>query len=110
MGEMEQQRDKKAHNFFLGLLSDQLVFRRANGKVVDKKTFLKSLQDPNPFKKRWTEDIDISSLDGRALVSLVIRTMSNENKEARYRNVRLFSKQGNEWKLDFWYNFEIISS
>lgn len=110
MGEMEQQRDNKARRFFSSLLSDQLVFRRANGKVVDKETFLKDLENPNPFTSRRTEDIDISSLDDHALVSLVIRTMTKEGKQGRYRNVRLFSKQGTDWKLDFWYNFEITSS
>lgn len=42
MGEAEKSRDAE---FFETLLADKLTFRRANGAVVDKATFLKDLQN-----------------------------------------------------------------
>lgn len=107
IAEMEQQRDKAAQKFFHDILSDQLVFRRANGKVVDKTAFSAGLREPDPFVSRQAEDIDISSLDGRALVVLVVRTTKQDGTKSRYRNIRLFSKQGTEWRLELWYNYEL---
>lgn len=109
IGAMEQQRDEKAKAWFGDVLSDQLVFRRANGSVVDKQAFLNGLDGPNPFTSRKTEEIDITALDDRALVTLIVRTTKGDGSKNHYRNIRLFSKQGTEWILELWYNYELTS-
>ena len=107
---MEQQRDEKANDWFNGLLSDQLKFRRATGSIVDKQTFLKALRDPSPFTLRESEDISIIGLeDDRALVMLVVWTKKADHSENRFRNIRLFSKQKQGWILERWYNYELTN-
>lgn len=105
----EQQRDGKAKEWFATLLSDQLVFRRANGVVVDKHEFLKSLEQMNPFTSRQTGNITVTMLGEKALVTLIVRTTKADGVENRYRNIRLFSKQGSDWRLELWYNYELTS-
>ncbi len=112
IGEMEQKRDEEAHKFFNSHLSDQLIFRRASGKVVGKsgpEGFLESLNKPNPFTSRRAEDISVTLLDDRALVTLIVAGTRADGSEGRHRNIRLFSKSSNNWILELWYNYEITS-
>jgi hypothetical protein len=104
---MEQQRDEKAKAWFRDVLSDQLVFRRANGSIMDKQKFLKSLDDQNSFTSRKAEDFSATIVGERALVTLVIHTMKADGTENCYRNIRLFSKQNQSWKLELWYNYDL---
>ena len=109
IAEMEQ-KGVEALAFFNALLSDQLIFRRANGKIVgkwDSEGFLANLKN-NPFSSRCPEDISVTLLDDRALVTLIIvGTRADDGSVHRYRNIRLFSKQGNDWILELWYNYEL---
>lgn len=112
IGEMEQKRDEEAHKFFEKRLSEKLIFRRANGAVVSKSEpegFLESLNRTDPFKSRRSEDLYVTSLGDRALVTLIVVATRADNSVARYRNIRLFSRFGDDWLLDFWYNYEITS-
>ncbi|MBA5871656.1 MAG: DUF4440 domain-containing protein [Nitrospira sp. CR2.1] len=105
---LEQQRDAEAKAWFNTILSDHLIFRRADGSMVDKQAFLKSLDNPNRFLTRHMEDAHIIALGDRALVFLVVRTTEGDGAVNRYRNIRLFSKQPNTWMLQRWYNYELI--
>lgn len=106
IAQMEQQ-GESSREFFQKYLSDQLIFRRASGKVVDKSAFLEGLRN-NPFASRVTEDISVDLLNDRALVTLiVIGTRKDDNSVHRYRNVRLFSRKGDDWILELWYNYDI---
>jgi len=67
--EMEQ-RGVEALTFFNTHLSDQLVFRRANGTIVGKSEFLDNLKS-NPFSSRSSKDISVIPLGDRALVTLI---------------------------------------
>jgi hypothetical protein len=111
IGQMEQQ-GEGAKGFFQTHLSDQLVFRRASGKVAGKsgpEGFLEGLKN-NPFTSRVVEDISVSLMDDRALVTLIVAgTRKDDASIHRYRNIRLFSPVGDDWILDFWYNYEITS-
>lgn len=106
---MEQQRDTEAKAWFNTALSDHLIFRRANGSMVDKEGFLKSLDAPNPFASRHTEDVHILALDDRALVFLIVRTTKADGTVNRYRNIRLFSKATSGWMLDRWWNYDVTT-
>jgi hypothetical protein len=111
IGEMEQQ-GAAAAAFFADLLSDDLVFRRASGKVVGKsgpEGFIAGLEN-NPFKSRVVEDIAVHPIDSRALVTLVVvGTRTDDGSVHRYRNIRLFSRQDSRWILECWYNYEITN-
>ncbi len=112
IGEMEQKQGEEAHLFFNAHLSDQLIFRRASGKVVGKSEpegFLDSLKKPSPFTSRVPEDISVALLDDRALVTLIVVGTRADGSVGRYRNVRLFSRSGDDWILELWYNYEITS-
>lgn len=110
IGEKEQE-EAKATGFFEALLSDQLIFRRASGVVVGKSgegSFLESLATkPSPFILREAEEIAVTLLDGRALVTLIVVGTKADGTKKRYRNVRLFSRAGDNWKLELWYNYEL---
>jgi hypothetical protein len=103
----EEQRKDVARKFFEEHLSDNLVFRRANGQVVGKSEFLKGLAN-NPFERRIAEGISVSLQGDRALVTLVIEaTRKDDKSNHRYRNIRLFSRASDRWIVEFWYNYEI---
>lgn len=109
IGEMEQQ-GADAAQFFTDLLSDDLVFRRASGKVVGKsgpEGFIEGLKN-NPFKSRVAEDISVHPVGNRVLVTVVVvGTRNDDGSVHRYRNIRLFSRQDSRWILECWYNYEI---
>jgi hypothetical protein len=111
--EMEQKGGAAALEFFDTHLADALVFRRANGRVVGKfgpGGFLSTL-DANPFQSRELEDVTVSPVDGRMLVTLiVVGTRKDDGTVHRYRNIRSFARPRDEWVMDFWYNYEIPGS
>jgi uncharacterized protein DUF4440 len=103
----EEQRGEAASMFLKTCLSDQLIFRRANGKVVGKEKFLEELKN-NPFLTRVAEMIEVNLLEDRALVTLiVVGTRADDGSVHYYRNIRLFTRSADQWLLEFWYNFEI---
>lgn len=104
----EEQRGEAASTFFNTHLSDQLIFRRANGKVVGKQKFLEELKN-NPFLTRASEMTEVNLLEDRALVTLiVVGTRRDDGSVHYYRNIRLFVRDADRWLLEFWYNFEIM--
>lgn len=112
IGEMEQKQDEEAHKFFNAHLSDQLIFRRVSGRVVGKSEpegFLDSLKKPSAFTSRVSEDISVALLNNRALVTLIVVGTRADGSVGRYRNIRLFSRSGDDWILELWYNYEITS-
>src|SRR5262249_22744826 len=62
----------------------------------------------NSFESRVPEDI-VPKVDGnRAVVTLMVVAKRKDDKSVhRYRNVRFFTRSGNGWSLDAWYNYEI---
>lgn len=104
-----EQRGEDGKPFLTTRLSDSLIFRRANGKVVGKTEVLAGL-GANPFKTRTIEEIDAHVIADRALVTLiVVGTRKDDGSVHRYRNARFFTRAGGEWLLDAWYNFEVTS-
>ena len=111
--EMEQQSGREALKFFRVHLSHELIFRRANGNVVgkfEKEGFLEGLSS-NPFQSRAVEDMSVTQQGERALVTLtIVGTRKDEGSVHRYRNIRLFSRSGQHWIAEFWYNYELTGS
>jgi lipoprotein NlpI len=104
---MEQQ-GSAATNYFTNLLSDELIFRRASGKVDNKDKFIEKLKEPIPFISRHAEDVVVELIDDtRALVRLIVTTKKADGSKQRFRNIRMFSRSGENFILEFWYNYEI---
>jgi hypothetical protein len=112
IGEMEQASAENARTYFSDLLSDQLVFRRANGKTVGKSGedgFLSTL-GKSPYWSRRAEDISVAPLGDRALVTLiVVGTLADKVTVQRYRNIRLFTRSAAGWVVEFWYNYDVTT-
>jgi len=106
--EVEQAGGDEARKCFEKLLSDQLIFRRANGKVVGKAEFLEGFKKAGPFASRSCGIISVTPLNDRALVTLiVVATRVDDGSVHHSRNIRLFSRSGKDWIMELWYNYEI---
>ena len=112
MGEAEKSRDAE---FFKSLLAETLTFRRANGAVVDKATFLKDLLNPaNTYDLLDSEDVAATVHEGVAVVTLLVRAKgmrAGGNAFAGvYRNVRVFVHEPDKapaWQLHAWFNVRV---
>ena len=108
---LEQQRGRSAQQFFMRLLSDKLLFRRANGKVVGKADFLHSLQAPSPFTQYSLEQVEMAQLadvENRVMVTLLMRTEDQYTATRCFRHIRFFSQHSSGWRLEFWYVYEDV--
>ena len=106
---MEQQRGITAQKFFRKILSDKLIFRRANGKVMGKADFLKTLQTPSPFTEYSIESLEeepLANIRRQVLVTVMMRTQDQYATVRYFRSIRLFTRTRTGWKLGFWYNYE----
>lgn len=95
--------------FFRCHLADGLGFRRGNGKVVDKVTFLRDLATPGNMNERLdTEQIEVLPYgDDLALCSAIIRfkgTRGGAAVDGVFRNTRVFVRRDAVWKCALWFN------
>jgi hypothetical protein len=111
IAEAEKGRDAA---FLRTVLSDSLRFRRANGTIVERPTFLDDLLNPtNTFERLDIEDVEVSIFEGVAIVTLIVRakgTREGKPFEGVFRNLRTFLKEPDQrpsWKLHFWYNVRV---
>jgi lipoprotein NlpI len=103
-----EQKGSAATDYFTNLLSEELIFRRASGKVDNKDKFIEKLQEPSPFISRHAEDVVVELIDDRhALVRLIVTTTKADGSKQRFRNIRSFSRSGENFILEFWYNYEL---
>jgi hypothetical protein len=100
--------------FFKEHLSNQLMFRRADGTIVGKREFINGLGEGS--NKRAADEIRRLSVADRqdcAMVTLIVITKeqnkSGDEVERRFRNVRYFKKQDQRWIMHCWYNYELTS-
>jgi hypothetical protein len=111
-----------------GVLADDLIFRRASGKVVNKVEYLADLVNPdNKYEYLISEDVQPTVFDVQptvfdvqptvyedvVTVSLLVRAKGQrETKEFEgvYRNIRIFLKNENKgWQCVVWFNTVIQS-
>jgi uncharacterized protein DUF4440 len=79
------------------ILAPKLAFQRADGTTVDDRNeFLGKVKTGSDRK---TEIESIAFYGNRAVVSCIVTMASG-----RYHNLRLFIKQGEDWKLLGWAN------
>jgi hypothetical protein len=114
MGEAEKSRDAE---FFEELLAEKLTFRRANGAIVDKATFLRDLLNPeNTYHMLESEAISVMFYEGVAVLTLLVRAKGIRDSEpfaGVYRNIRIFvhepdkKKQPQPLQLHAWFNVRV---
>jgi hypothetical protein len=109
IAQWEQQRDKDAIGQLALCLSDTLIFRRADRTTVDKAAFLKALNGPSPFVSRETRNVTVTVSQDRAMAIVTVITVKKDGERNAYRNVRLFSRHGEAWRLEFWFNDDVSS-
>jgi hypothetical protein len=98
IGVAEQEGDT---GFLCGVLSDTLIFKRANGSVVSKEEFLAGV--PNNMFERKSSAIEVVFEDNHlAVVSLIVEAKGN-----KIRNLRVFERAENGWQCVIWHNAKI---
>jgi hypothetical protein len=110
IGEAEKQRQQ---DFLRHVLHDDLIFRRASGKIVNKQRYLAELSDQNnTYEYLISEEVKPTVYEGIAVVSLRVRAKGkrgNDSFEGVYRNIRLFLKD-HGWFCVVWFNTIIDSN
>ena len=92
--------------FFQNLLSDNLIFSRANGSIVNKAQFLDNLiSKTSPFKSRESEVISVNFDDtkSKAVCVIIVKTIGDSEIKS-YQNIRFFNFENNQWQLYAWFN------
>ncbi|MEU1972156.1 nuclear transport factor 2 family protein [Microbacterium sp. NPDC019599] len=104
VAEWEQRRDETAVGRLDEILSGDLLFRRANGEVVDKTAFMASLSGPSPFADRTSDVLSVDVLGNAALVVVMVTTTDADGVASRFRNVRALTRTDDDWQIRFWFN------
>jgi hypothetical protein len=109
----EERRGARGEQFFEDGLDSSLRFRRGDGSVATKESFLKGLQDPsNTNELLTTEIVQIQVLGEQAFVEAHVRFKGSRKRkpvEGVFRNLRLFEKRENRWRCVMWFNKKIGS-
>jgi hypothetical protein len=105
----EQTRDAASIARLDDCLSRDLVFRRADRRVVDKEAFMKGLRDESPFVNRESHDVSVSLVRDRAMVTVIVSAARKDGTVGWYRNVRLFFRRGDRWQMEVWFNDDVTS-
>ena len=94
----QEELGQESRNYFEKLLLDSFVFRRVNGKTVNKEEYLDGL---GPQGRVFVPPgVDVINFGDMAVASLVIGI-----GEAKYRNIRIFIRDNDgDWKLQMWCN------
>lgn len=105
IGEAELNRDE---DFLSGVLSDELIFRRANGSIVSKEEYLTNLmKQENTYEFLHSENIKAQVKDDTALVSLNVRAKGKRGEkefEGNFHNLRVFINKAKNWQCVIWHN------
>jgi hypothetical protein len=97
--------------FMQKLLDEDLLFRRANGTITDKKTYLNGLADLNntyDHLENVDVKVNINEDENLATATVIVKASGKRGIEqdpfnGEFRNIRFFRKK-EEWKLYAWYN------
>lgn len=108
IGDAELRRDEL---FLKNILADDLVFRRADGKIVSKEEYLAELvKSENTYDYLESENVKVAVNDENALVSLSVRAKGRRGEiefEGKFQNLRVFVKQAEKWCCVVWFNTRI---
>lgn len=101
IGAAENRGDEEARRWLDSVLAPALAFRRANEVIDDRSAFLDKVKPGAPR----TTVVDSIEIVGkyRAIVRVTV-TLHSAEPPPRYSNLRLFVRDGGEWKLLGWAN------
>jgi hypothetical protein len=112
----EENRGAIAGLFFDKLMAPGVCFRRANGEVACKPSFIAGLEPNSQNAERSLDgDVEVQIYGAIAVASLRVKVTSKKDSSERlYRNIRVFLRnpEGGEtpeeqWQLHMWFNEEI---
>lgn len=78
------------------ILASRFAFRRASGQLVNREEYLDKVA---PSPQRGTRVDELAIFGDRAVVMCVV-----EQDGVHYHNIRLFVREGGEWRLLGWAN------
>ena len=109
IGVEESTRNQTSYDWFADIIAPKLAFQRADPEktIDDRVAFLEKVKplkdgDPKPAP-RETKIESIEIYGNRAVVSCIV-TVKSEDGDKRFHNLRLFIRQGTQWKLLGWAN------
>ena len=109
---MVETEKRRQENFLNDVLADDLIFRRASGKVVNKMEYIADLLKPdNTYEYLISENVKPTVYEDVAIVSLQVKAKGKRGEssfEGVYRNIRIFLKS-NKWQCVVWFNTVIQS-
>jgi hypothetical protein len=102
---------EKAHdvNTLTRILSEDLVFRRGSGVIVDRGTYLTELPDTT-YQVLQSGEFEVDEKPESALVTLVVTVVGTRQGKpfaGRFRNTRLFVRDEGDWTCRIWINTRI---
>lgn len=104
ISEAEKQGNK---SFFEDTLAENLIFRRASGQVVTKQKFLDDLAT-DVFDILIADIDNVKIYQNTAVVVVYITAKRKvDEQEGMYLNIRVFTKDSNQWKLSAWFNNKV---
>jgi len=99
----EEKKTDDAAKFFEPLLANDLAFGRADLNVIGKKSYLEEFTARDRSSSRTISVLNRS--DNGILVSTVVTTGTNTPAPKYFTNIRLFVKEGSDWRLRVWVNY-----
>ncbi|HEY8561395.1 MAG TPA: nuclear transport factor 2 family protein [Pyrinomonadaceae bacterium] len=99
IGDAEQNADA---GFLRRALADELVFRRASGKIVTKDEFLADLPNNRFERKSRALQVTLHGDGKTALVSVIVAALDKE-----FQNLRVFVRREGGWQCIVWFNTKL---
>ncbi len=103
--EIAMAEDRGDRKWLENILAPELAFQRANGLVIGKEQFLKDVK-PRKSSQTAIESIHLHG-NKRAVVTCIV-TIEIDGQSVEFHNLRLFIRDGNNWKLLGWANERLV--
>ena len=111
--EYEDGRAENGRDFFEDILSDRLVFCRANGKIVGKRTFIDGAFGNDVVRNQRRSSsgsIQVLSKKKRGLLISTVVEMPEAGSLNSYMNVRFLAEEGGKLRCRLWVNYPQLTS
>lgn len=96
-------------SFLRDVLHDDLIFRRADGRIVGKSEYLAAVEG-RAYDTIETEVVEVDSRDESAVVTAIVKASGTTNSTpfgGTFRNVRTFVGGEGHWRCTVWINTRV---
>jgi ketosteroid isomerase-like protein len=104
IADAERQRDAA---YLEGVLHDELVFRRADGSLATKRDYLDAVPKRR-YDRLESDVVEVHEKGDSAVVTVIVdaagQTQDGTAFGGRFRNVRVFVRDGGGWRCRIWVN------